>query len=389
VRLNADVQAALADTGSPLRYYELVGTQWPYPPAAVASHPAAAGEPDTVFEVEPPLLGNSTLETYIQPSSSCMGCHAVAASERTDRFVSADFTFTLNDAWPHPLFDATSPEPDRVPRNPQVIPPPRRPRTAWDREHWSDVVAGHRLATETYELLPKLVTARLHCGSCHLGAGGDPEAAWWVGMRYKYDWPATDQLATRINGCFERSMNGTAPCDPSVPSGPESCAENPVMRGLITYMGWLDEQWRRAEPTGFPANGYPPLGPRQGDPVRGASVFLQKCAFCHGADGQGRYQYDTYYRPALWGAGSFNASAGMGRPTTLAAFLQANMPYGYGGSLTPQEAWDVACFVDAQTRPGFAAGPGAESATARAATLDTAENGGAEPEAGGGCRPGP
>ena len=222
-----------------------------------------------MFEVEPPLLGNTTLETYIQRSSSCMGCHAVAASERTDRFVSADFTFTLNNAWPHPIADATSPRPDRVPRDPQVIPPPQRPRTAWDREHWSDVVAGHELTVRTYELRPDLVTARLHCGSCHLGAGGAPQAAWWVGMRYKYDWPATNQLEQRINGCFERSMNGTAPCDPSLEAGAASCAENPVMRGLITYMGWLDEQWRRAEPTGFPANGYPPLEPRQGDPRAG------------------------------------------------------------------------------------------------------------------------
>jgi len=28
------------------------------------------------------------------------------------------------------------------------------------------------------------------------------------------------------------------------------------------------------------------------------------------------------------------------------------MPYGNGGALTVEEAWDVACFVDAQSRPG-------------------------------------
>jgi cytochrome c len=208
-------------------------------------------------------------------------------------------------------------------------------------------------------------------------------------MRYKYDWPATSQLEQRINGCFERSMNGTAPCDPSLASGAASCAENPVMRGLITYMGWLDEQWRRAEPTGFPADGYPDVAPRQGDPRRGASVFLQKCAFCHGADGQGRYEFDTYYRPALWGPHSFNAAAGMGRPTTLAAFLHANMPYGYGGSLTPQEAWDLACYVDAQRRPGHTSPTdgGIMREAGRAPEADTPANGGAEPEAGGGCLP--
>ena len=42
----------------------------------------------------------------------------------------------------------------------------------------------------------------------------------------------------------------------------------------------------------------------------------------------------------------------MGQVSTFAAFLHANMPYGYGGALTVQEAWDVACFVDSQPRPG-------------------------------------
>ena len=354
VTLNRDVRRALEATRSPLASYELVNTQWPYRPDGT---PADA--PATVFEVEPPRLGNTALETYIQRSSSCMGCHALAATQRLDGYVSADFSFTLNAAWPHPFTDSTRPPPDVLPRDPRALPAPVEPKTAWEREHWSAVVAGHRLTTATYELLPGFVGNRLHCGSCHLGAGGDPAAAWWVGMRTKYEWPATDQLEQRIVRCFERSMNGTAPCTTSADGdgSPGTCADDPSIDGFITYMGWLDEQWQARHPDGgTPANGFPPLPERVGDIERGASIFLQKCAFCHGEDGEGRYESGVYYRPAVVGSGSYNASAGLGQVPKLAAFLHANMPYGYGGSLTGQEAWDLACWVDAQPRPGFTGG---------------------------------
>jgi thiosulfate dehydrogenase len=34
-----------------------------------------------------------------------------------------------------------------------------------------------------------------------------------------------------------------------------------------------------------------------------------------------------------------------------AAFIQANMPLGGGGTLDKQQAWDVAMFIDAHERP--------------------------------------
>jgi thiosulfate dehydrogenase len=34
-----------------------------------------------------------------------------------------------------------------------------------------------------------------------------------------------------------------------------------------------------------------------------------------------------------------------------AAFIHANMPLGQEGSLTVQQAWDVATFIDSQVRP--------------------------------------
>jgi thiosulfate dehydrogenase len=41
----------------------------------------------------------------------------------------------------------------------------------------------------------------------------------------------------------------------------------------------------------------------------------------------------------------------MGSIDDAAGFVKANMPLGLGGSLTDQEAWDVATYIDSQERP--------------------------------------
>ena len=41
----------------------------------------------------------------------------------------------------------------------------------------------------------------------------------------------------------------------------------------------------------------------------------------------------------------------MHRIDTAAAFIKANMPLGQGGTLTDQQAWDVAAYINSQPRP--------------------------------------
>jgi len=41
----------------------------------------------------------------------------------------------------------------------------------------------------------------------------------------------------------------------------------------------------------------------------------------------------------------------MGEIQNAAGFIKANMPLGLGNTLTDQQAWDVATFMDSQERP--------------------------------------
>ena len=80
-------------------------------------------------------------------------------------------------------------------------------------------------------------------------------------------------------------------------------------------------------------------------------MFKAKCALCHGADGQGQQAGGRYVFPPLWGPRSFNWGAGMHELHKAAAFIKANMPFSRGGTLSDQEAWDVALFMDSHERP--------------------------------------
>lgn len=59
--------------------------------------------------------------------------------------------------------------------------------------------------------------------------------------------------------------------------------------------------------------------------------------------------------PPVWGKDSFNVGAGMARLYTAAAFVKHNMPLGQGGTLSAQDAVDVAADFTQKPRPDYAA----------------------------------
>ena len=189
----------------------------------------------------------------------------------------------------------------------------------------------------------------LNCVSCHLDAGRQAYAAplvglWGVFPEYRSRTGRVETLTERVNDCFRRSMNGR----PLPPGSRE-------MTGVLAYIQWLSF----GVPTGIAVDGrgfidLPP--PARTDPARGKVLFAAKCASCHGADGQGtRAAGGVYTFPPLWGPASFNNGAGMARETIAAAFIMTKMPLGQTGTLTADEAYDIAAYVTRQPRPEFAA----------------------------------
>jgi thiosulfate dehydrogenase len=135
-------------------------------------------------------------------------------------------------------------------------------------------------------------------------------------------------------------MNGKAP-----PLG------DPVLVALETYSSWL----AKGAPVGekIPGSGYPePAAPvTRADYKRGSEVFAEHCALCHGSDGRGQSSNGKTVFPPLWGPNSFTWGAGMNEIQKAAGFIKSNMPLGLGNTLTDQEAWDVATFIDSHERP--------------------------------------
>ncbi len=211
---------------------------------------------------------------------------------------------------------------------------------------------GMVIFNDTPRAVPDLVGNDLACANCHLDQGrlansAPMWAAWVAYPAYRRKNDRVNTMEDRIRGCFRYSMNAQASR-----AGQEPPAGHPALTDLQAYMYWLAQ----GAPTGgnLPGRGYPePPEPEGGwDVTRGAAIYTEKCAICHGEDGQSAKLADGRVAfPPLWGERSYNWGAGMHRINTAAAFIQANMPLGQPGTLSDQEAWDVAAFINSHDRP--------------------------------------
>ena len=214
-----------------------------------------------------------------------------------------------------------------------------------DNEFGKQVRLGRAIFTNTAVAAPAFVGNALRCVSCHLDAGrlanSSPLwAAYVVYPAYRSKTGQVNSFAERLQGCFLYSMNGKAP-----PLGDK------VLAALESYAFFL----AKGAPVGttMAGRGYPTPAkpPLPMDYARGATVYAQKCALCHGVDGQGQSSHGAVVFPPLWGPQSFNWGAGMSLVRNAAGFIKGNMPLGQGNTLTDQEAWDVALFMDSHERP--------------------------------------
>jgi thiosulfate dehydrogenase len=192
----------------------------------------------------------------------------------------------------------------------------------------------------------------LTCSNCHLDAGRKADAspmwaAWVSYPAYRAKNGRVNTIEDRIRDCFLYSMNA-----PASKAGTPPPYGDDIYRDLQSYFAWLatGASFGKSLPgRGFVKLAVTPLGH---DPDRGAAVYAGQCASCHGASGAGQLNPDgTYAIPPLWGSRSYNWGAGMTRIASAAGFIKANMPYGQGNTLSDQQAWDVAAYVDSRERP--------------------------------------
>lgn len=212
------------------------------------------------------------------------------------------------------------------------------------------VEIGYRLVINTHELLEGYVGDRLDCSNCHFAGGittgGVNGGISLAGVASKY--PHYDKktrsvidLPTRINLCFENSMNGKA-----LPT------ESKEMLAIVTYLTWISSQ--------YPIYGNAPwlgLKPIKSKHVpnaeNGEKLYQTLCQDCHGKDGDGgnkSLNHPGESIPPIFGKNSFNTAAGMNQLETFASFIYHNMPL-ENPSLHATEALDIAAFVTKQERP--------------------------------------
>lgn len=196
----------------------------------------------------------------------------------------------------------------------------------------------------------KPISNGMNCQNCHLEAGSLPFGNNYSAVSATYPKLRArsgqyETIAKRVNDCFQRSLNGQ-PLD----------STSHEMKAITAYIKWLGQ----AVPKGKTPKGSGLLKlaflNRAANPDSGHVAYIAKCASCHGQNGEGLPMPEGNGRhyPPLWGEKSYNEAAGLYRVSTFAGYVKANMPFGsnyQNPQLSDAEAWDLAAFVNTQTRP--------------------------------------
>ncbi len=223
---------------------------------------------------------------------------------------------------------------------------------------------GYRVFTSTALESPASTGNSLSCSNCHLNAGQREKAlplAGIAGVYPEYNKRSAKEvtLEDRIIECFNRSIDASRINErPHAGEQPESLIvrtkDSKDVRAIAAYIGWLSHGSREKPPwrgqNAISPGNIIPL--ERLDTARGHALFADKCVTCHGADGQGVFIGDKKAGP-LWGSESWNDGAGAARIYTLAGIIRYMMPYLDPGSLTDEEAQEIAAFINSQARPVY------------------------------------
>jgi len=186
----------------------------------------------------------------------------------------------------------------------------------------------------------------MNCQNCHLDAGTKPMGNNYAASaanfpRFRARSGTIESLEKKINDCLIRSLNGK-PID----------STSREMRAMVAYMHWLGRDVPKGvKPAGSGLQELPYLN-RAADTLKGKLVYQRQCVQCHGKYGEGLHDSSavSYLYPPLWGEHSYNNGAGIFRLSKFAAYVKTNMPLN-NAHLSNEEAWDVAAFINSQSRP--------------------------------------
>ena len=199
------------------------------------------------------------------------------------------------------------------------------------------------------------------CVHCHQGVGDKQDAAGnrlvgsnsmgtsWVmadmydrftGLLLPHDW--------RQMQCYINSSNGFKP----------NSADD-LIRDVTAYSRFLAAALDLKIGNRYPEQGMDEIPAsatlRRGDDyVRGAHVYRERCAKCHGPQGFGTVVEGRVLYPALAGPESFSLDSRMNFArinTVMPGFICRNMPPGEEGSLENQQCRDIAYYLSTLPRP--------------------------------------
>jgi len=187
---------------------------------------------------------------------------------------------------------------------------------------------------------------KMNCTSCHVDAGTRPFAFNFFSSHARYPQYRGREnevldLGERINNCIQRPHSGTPmPLD------------SKEIIAMECYMRWLSAK----VPVGGRVKGDESLElefpDRQADIQKGAQIFADNCASCHGKNGEGKWNADStgYVYPPMWGKWAYQDGSSPSRVIKLAGFIKANMPDKKATwqkpFLTDAQSIDVAAFIN-------------------------------------------
>jgi len=228
-----------------------------------------------------------------------------------------------------------------------------------------DIRWGYKLFTNTPVEAKAFAPGRMACANCHLNAGQRERSLPLVAVaamfpEYNRRSGRLYSLNDRIVDCFWRSENATGALSEAGQSSASAealpSATSKEVLAIAAYITWLargatvgtSPAWRGQNT--IAAKALIPVAKL--DRQKGEAIFLERCTSCHGVDGQGVAVGDKKPGP-LWGPDSWNDGAGAARVYTLAGIVRYAMPYLNPGSLTDEEAQQVAAFINSKPRPSF------------------------------------